>query len=90
MTKGKIENEDTQRRNFEHRRRGIIVASKVSAAITTATISAKCMVLLQPSWFSGLSRLSICDNRIQEREFWVAGITVVETRKFVDNSRQVG
>ena len=57
LKKGEIE-EDTQRRNREHLKRGIMATSKVRAAITIANISPRDMPLLLCSWFSELSRLS--------------------------------
>ena len=56
LTKGEIE-EDTQKRNFEHRKRGIVATSKVRAAITIANIPPGDMSFLSPPWFSELSRL---------------------------------
>ena len=50
--------EDTQRRNREHLKRGIMATSKVRAAITIANISPRDMLLLLCSWFSELFRLS--------------------------------
>ena len=54
--------EDTQQRNREHLKSGIMATSKVRAAITIANISPRDMPLLSCSWFSELSRLSNWDN----------------------------
>ena len=57
LKNGEIE-EDTQRRNREHLKRGIMATSKVRAAITIANISPRDMSLLSCSWFPELPRLS--------------------------------
>ena len=56
LKSGEIE-EDAQRWNREHRKRGIIATSKVRPAMTIANISPRDMTLLLCSWFSELSRL---------------------------------
>jgi len=61
LKNGEME-EDTQWRNREHRKRGPIATSKVSAAITIANISPEDMLLLSCSRSSELSRLSNWDN----------------------------
>ena len=70
LTKGEIE-EDTQRWNWEHRKRGIIATSKVRAAITIANVSPRDKSLLLCSWFSELPRLPSCDNAV-----WIANSLV--------------
>ena len=49
--------EDTQQRNLEHQKRGIIATSKVRAAITIANTSPRDMSLLLCSLFPESSRL---------------------------------
>jgi len=56
LRKGEIE-EDTQRRNFEHQKRGIIETSKVRAGMIIANTPPRDITFLSHPWFSELSRL---------------------------------
>jgi len=67
--------EDTQWRNREHRKRGIMATTKVRAAITTANISPRDMPLLLCSWFSELSCLSNWGNMARIANSLVADMT---------------
>ena len=74
LKNGEIE-EDTQRRNREHLKRGIMATSKVRAAITIANISPRDMPLLLCSWFSELSRLSNWGSMARKANSFVEDVT---------------